>query len=386
MPALVALDVPAGPRFVDALRAVWDTGDAAAPLDPRLPPAAARKLMDALSPGFIMNTDLKRTAISGSAPVEAGDALVVATSGSTGAPRGVVLTHDAIEASARASSAALGVDPTTDTWLACLPLAHIGGLSVVTRAILTDTPLILHERFAAAAVDAAVDQGATLVSLVATALLRIRAERFRRILLGGAAAPEGLPENVLTTYGMTETASGVVYDGRPLQGVDIAIRTIAGASIDDEDAGTGVGEILLRGPMLLRAYRDGTDPRVTNGWLPTGDAGYLDADGRLHVIGRIGDVIVTGGEKVWPAAVEQALARHQAVEAVAVAGRPDPEWGQRVVAFVVPVDPTSPPGLDELRETVRGSMAPWAAPKELVLLESLPRTPNGKLSRTDLPA
>jgi O-succinylbenzoic acid--CoA ligase len=301
--------------------------------------------------------------------VEAGDALVVATSGTTGEPKGVVLTHAAVRASALATSARLAVDPTTDTWLACLPLAHVGGLSVVLRALVTGTPLVVHPAFDADAVTAAARHGATLVSLVTTALRRIDPGLFRRIVLGGGPAPVDCPANAVVTYGMTETGSGVVYDGIPLDGVEVAV----GAD----------GEIRLRGPMLLRAYRDGTDPRDADGWLATGDLGTWDGH-RLRVQGRKGDLIISGGENVWPAAVEAVLGAHPAVAEVAVVGRPDPEWGQQVVAVVVPADAAAPPTLDDLRAFVKEQLAPWAAPRRLELVPSLPRTALGKIVRTSL--
>jgi O-succinylbenzoic acid--CoA ligase len=137
--------------------------------------------------------------------------------------------------------------------------------------------------------------------------------------------------------------------------------------------------------MLLRAYRDDTDPKDAGGWLATGDAGEWDPDaGRLRVRGRIGEVIVTGGEKVWPATVEQVLAPDPAVAEVVVFGRPDARWGQRVVARVVPVDPAAPPTLDHLREVVRATLPVWSAPHELEIAESLPRTSLGKIIRRDL--
>jgi O-succinylbenzoic acid--CoA ligase len=388
MPALVALDVPAGPEFVEVLQAVWDAGDAVLPLDPRLAPRATRNLLDSLRPAFVVDKSGERVPLPDPLPVAPGDALVVATSGSTGTPKGVVLTHRALEASAGATSKALRADPRTDTWLACLPLAHVGGLAVVTRALLTGTPLVLHARFDPVAVEAAARNGATLVALVATALRRTRVSGFRQVLLGGSAPPEDLPGNVVATYGMTETGSGVVYDGCPLEGVEIAL-TPRFADVTVEEGGGNeireVGEVRVRGPMLLRCYRDGTNPRDRDGWFATGDAGWWEPDGRLRVLGRVAEVIVTGGEKVWPLAVEQALSGHPGVESVAVAGRPDPEWGQRVVAFVVPHDPSTPPTLDELRRVVAERVAPWAAPKELVLQDSLPRLPGGKLDRGSLP-
>jgi O-succinylbenzoic acid--CoA ligase len=382
MPELVALELPGGRGFLDALRAVWDTGDAAAPLDPRLPPAASRALLAALRPGKLVGADGVLQRRPDGLPVEEGDALVVATSGSTGLARGVVLTHAAVAASARATTERLGVDPDRHRWLACLPLAHIGGLSVVTRSLLTGTPVTVLPSFEAATVEEIGRRGeATHVALVATALRRLDPAVFTTILLGGAAPPGGLPPNVVTTYGMTETGSGVVYDGIPLQGVEVAIG--------GGDGGGQSGEVLVRGPMLLRAYRDGPVPWVAGpdgkgGWLPTGDGGRLEADGRLTVDGRLSEVVVTGGEKVWPAAVERVVAAHPAVGEVAIWKRPDPEWGERVVAWVVPRDPASPPVLESLRALVHETLPPWHAPKELVLVGSLPRTPSGKVRRASL--
>jgi O-succinylbenzoic acid--CoA ligase len=267
-----------------------------------------------------------------------------------------------------ATSRRLAVDPARDHWLACLPLAHVGGLSVVTRALVTGTPLTVLRGFDA---DAVQRSEATLVSLVATALGRIDPGRFRVIVLGGAAPPADLPANAVTTYGMTETGSGVVYDGLPLDGVEVRI--------DDG------GQILLRGPMLLRCYRSGENPKDGGGWFPTGDAGRIDRDGRLHVAGRMADLIITGGENVWPDPVEAALRTHPAVADVAVAGRPDPEWGERVVAFVVPATGAPVPALDGLRAAVKETLPAYCAPKELVLVEALPRTALGKIQKHLLP-
>jgi O-succinylbenzoic acid--CoA ligase len=248
-------------------------------------------------------------------------------------------------------------------------------LSVVTRALVTGVPCTVLERFDPRGVESHGRSGATLVSLVATALRRTDVSDFRTVLLGGAAAPRGLPPNVVTTYGMTETGSGVVYDGRPLDDVELRIG----------DGSTGqAGEVLVRGPMLLRSYRDGSDPRLPGGWLPTGDGGSVDPEGRLTVSGRMAEVIVTGAEKVWPVPVEMVLAGHPGIDQVAVWKCPDAEWGERVVAWVVPVDRSAPPVLSDLRELVAAEVAPWAAPRQLVVVDSLPRTPSGKVRRSDL--
>lgn len=368
---------------MDALQAVWDTGDAAAPLDHRLPAPAAKALLAALRPSRIVGPDGAITRLPDGRGVEPGDALVVATSGSTGGPRGVVLTHDAVAASATATSRRLGVDPARHVWLSCLPLSHVGGLSVVTRSLVTGTGLVVLPGFDASAVEQIGRSGqATHVALVATALHRLDPGVFTTVLLGGAAPPGGLPANVVTTYGMTETGSGLVYDGVALDGVSVAI----GTGRPGEGA---AGEVLVRGPMLLRVYRDGTDPKIpgpdrAGDWLPTGDGGRIDDRGVLWVDGRLAEVVVTGGEKVWPAAVEGVLAGLPGVAEVAVWKRADPEWGERVVAWVRPDDPAAPPSLGAVQKAVRRQLHPWAVPKELVLVGELPRTPSGKIRRAAL--
>jgi O-succinylbenzoic acid--CoA ligase len=398
VPELVALDIPGGAGFVDTLRAVWDTGDAAAPLDPRLPRAARDALLAALRPSRVVASDGEHHLMAGGIPVEAGDALVVATSGSSGQPKGVVLTHDALRASAVATSDRLGIDPARHAWLACLPLAHVGGLSVVTRALLTGTPLTVLPGFDADVVEAlGRAEKVTHVSLVVAALRRVDPALFTGILLGGSRPPGDLPSNVVVTYGMTETGSGVVYDGIPLDDVEVAIAHFD--DTDDDWQGGGDtresggdtresgGQILLRAPMLLRCYRDGSTGRVlgpdgSKSWFATGDAGYLNADGTLSVTGRIAEMITTGGEKVWPDEVERVISAHRDVVEVAVWKRPDPEWGERVVAWIVPADVS--PRADELKELVAATIAPWAAPKEIVFTTELPRTPSGKVKRSEL--
>ncbi|MET0144988.1 MAG: AMP-binding protein [Ilumatobacteraceae bacterium] len=363
---LVALDLPGGPAFVDAIRDAWDGGDAVFPVDQRLPHAAKAAVIASMAAAIVVDASGTATVLDDGRAVEPGDALVVATSGSTGPPKGVVLTHDAVAASAVATSERLGVTQ-DDHWLACLPLAHVGGLAVVTRAMVMATSLTVLPVFDPVAVMAV---GATHVSLVATALRRIDPTRFRTIVLGGSAPPADRPANCVTTYGMTETGSGVVYDGRPLAGVEVRV-----------DA---AGEVHLRGPMLLRSYRDGTDPLV-DGWLPSGDLGRWLDDGRLHVDGRRGDLLITGGENVWPEPVEAILRAVPGIADVAVAGVPDEEWGQLVTAFVVP-DDLGAPGLDAVRDAVKETMPAYCAPRRLVLVDAIPRTALGKVRRADLTA
>lgn len=373
MRRLVALDLPAGDAFRFALEQCFTDGDAVLPVDQRLPKPAITRLFAALRPSTVVDESGAHH-LGGGHPTEDGDALVMPTSGTSGAAKGVVLTHAALRASANATSERLVVDPAADRWLCCLPLSHVGGMSVVTRALLTGTALELQPVFSEAMVADSVLRGTTLVSLVATALHRLDSatiEALRVIVLGGSAPPESLPANVTTTYGLTESGSGVVYDGVPLNGVEIELAPD--------------GEITLRGPMLLRSYRDGTDPKDSRGFFSTGDLGAFDDEDRLVVFGRREDVIVSGGEKIWPSPVEQLLASHPGISEVALVGIPDPEWTQRAVACVV-ARPGATVALDELRELVRNDLGPIYAPRELHLFDALPRTSIGKIRRGELTA
>lgn len=375
MPELVALMVPAGERFVQLVDEIWSRGDAFAPIDPRLPPESRHEVLHVVRPTSLVagepGSETVRILRRGQ-EVETGDALVIATSGSSGRPKAVVHTHRSIAASARATSTALDVDPTIDRWLACLPLAHIGGLSVVLRSLVTGTGLEIHDGFDAEAVTEAARRGATLVSLVTRALNRIDPGLFRLVLIGGAAAPADRAANVVATYGMTETGSGIVYsraDGRQQVLDECEIRLV-----DDE--------IQVRGPMLFRGYRGVPDPFLDHGWFPTGDVGSWTADGRLRVRGRAGDVIVTGGEKVWPEPVEKLLVGRNDIDEAAVVGVPDADWGHRVVAVVVPNDRRVAPTLADIRAAVKERHPPWCAPREIVIVDSLPRTSLGKIQRS----
>jgi o-succinylbenzoate---CoA ligase len=360
---LVCLDMPCGPQMVDRIRRAWDDGDAIFPLDQRLPAPARANVMQAAKPTRVVTLD-QETRITGT-PVETGDAVVVATSGTTGQPKAAVLTLNAVTASARATSLRLGVT-SSDKWLACLPPSHVGGLSVILRSILTDTPLIAVPAFTVESYDAAAREGATLVSLVSTALQRVDSAKYRTIILGGSRPPHDRPLNTVATYGMTETGSGVVYDGIPLENVEIEVRD----SI-----------IYLRAPMLMRAYRTGDSPFTNDGWFRTGDIGTFE-NGRLAVEGREGDLIISGGENVWPEDVEAAIRTSSLVNDVCVAGVPDREWGQVVIAWIVPCDQS--PSLEDIRSHVKETMPAHCAPRRIEIVSEIPRTSLGKPQRVEL--
>jgi o-succinylbenzoate---CoA ligase len=377
---LVALALPGGPAYVDALRRVWDGGDAVLPLDPRAPAAHTGQVLAALRPGAVVEADGERRSLDGGLPVETDDAVVIATSGTTGTPKGAVHTHRGIEDAAFMTATALGIGPDV-RWLACLPLSHVGGFSVLTRALLTEAGLEVHDTADPDAIGRAARAGATHVSLVPTLLRRIDPTPWRVILLGGSAIPADRPANTVATYGMTETFGGVVYDGLALNGVAVRIAGDAAGPGATESGGDGAGPIEISSPSLLRCYRDGTDPTV-RGWFRTGDLGSIDpSTGRLAVHGRADDLIITGGEKVWPEPVEDVLRTDPAVADAAVVGLADPEWGHRVVALVVPADPSRPPTLESLRRLVKEHLPVAAAPKAVELVDSLPRTAIGKLAR-----
>jgi len=359
---LVALDLPSSPQLFRLVVDEWERGNAVLILDQRLSTDLKKKHVALAGATKVIESD-GSVAVHPGTPVEDGDALIVMTSGSTGEPRAAVHTHDSIAAAARASSACLGLTR-DDHWLLCLPPSHVGGFSVFTRCHLTGMPLTVHESFDAERVMAAARDGVTHVSLVLTALRRVDSSAFRTILLGGSAMPDDLPANVVTTYGLTETMGGVVYDGRPLDGVEIRI-------VEDE--------ILIKSPSLMRGYRHSEN---LGEWFATGDLGSFRSDGRLAVQGRRGDLIVTGGEKVWPKTVEDVLLGHPNVTDCAVRGLPDPEWGSRVVAWVMSSDQA--PNADELRSFVRERLSPIHAPKEIRFVDQIPRTTLGKVDQPAL--
>src|SRR5689334_18464618 len=364
----------ATPRLVELLAAALDgSGPAIAPLAAGLPPARLAGLIDALGPDSVQDTEGVTSARSGRHKGTAeGTAVVVGPSGSTGVPKGVELSAAALRHSARASVDRVGARA-GERWLCCLPVTHVAGLAVLVRSLAGGTEPVLAGHADGQTVAAS---GCAHVSLVPTQLQRLLQEAgaplagFSSVLLGGAAAPAGLLDTareagvpVVTTYGMTETCGGCVYDGIPLDGVRAEVR-------DD-------GRIWISGPVLFSGYLRG--PRApADSWFRTGDLGALDAAGRLRVRGRADDVINTGGHKVVPGEVAAALQTCPGVRDAAVVGQPDPEWGERVVAAVVPADPGDPPAVELLRRHVRERLPRYAIPSRVVIIDAVPMLPSGK--------
>ena len=340
----------------------------------------------------------------------AAPAVIVYTSGTSGEAKGVVLRHANLLASAIGSALHLGALP-GERWLACLPLFHVGGLAILVRSVLTGGSVVVHERFDPERVSHALDaEGIALASLVPTMLARVleaRGERppparLRAVLLGGAAAPPPLLERaaktgwpVLPTYGLTEAASQVATlpPGAPLRIDGGGLRALPGTElriVSEEGAGLepgAVGEIQVRGPTVTAGYwrRPAESERaLAGGWLRTVDLGALDASGALRVLGRADDMLVTGGENVHPAEIETALLAHPDVADAGVAGLPDPVFGQRVVAWIVPV-PGARPDPDALARFLRSRLAGYKIPRTWRFVATLPRNAGGKLVRRALP-
>ncbi len=377
---LVAV-VLAPQEAADAVRRIWDRDGAVVVIDPGHPRLG--DLVNAVDPTVVIDANGRHLRPEGQS-VDPSVGAVVATSGTTGEPRFVELTTEGLTASALAVHDALGVDPATDRWLVCLPLTAVAGLAIVARAYATGTPLTVHPRFDPSAVTAA-SNDCSLVSLVPTTLMRLldtdahAVARFRRVLLGGAPIPPDLRVHateagvqLVTTYGLTETGGGCVHNGHELSGVEI-------------DFAPDSHEVLVRGSVVMRGYRNGSTPQAEtwhNGWLRTGDVGRRNEDGRIELVDRIKDLIITGGVNVSPTAVEAGCAPTPGVAEIAIVGEPDPEWGERVVACVVPSDHSNPPTLANLRDAgVTAGLRPAELPRALRLVTEIPRTPSGKIVR-----
>jgi o-succinylbenzoate---CoA ligase len=373
----VATTLPPGLAFAELLHALPRLGAVLVPLNPADPVRAGAALtVTAPVAGGEANVPLRDTLDPDAVHT------VVHTSGTSGRPTPVELTYGNHHASALASAENLG-RAADDRWLGVLPLFHVGGLAVLIRSAIYATTAVLHGSFDAARVRASLEAGEiTLASFVPTMLARLRAAglrgapRLRAALVGGGPVPGELLDWALAaglpacpTYGMTETASQIVTarpgerSGRPLPGVELRIGRD--------------GEIRVRGPMVAPGAL------AADGWLHTGDRGRLDEDGRLHVEGRLKEIIVTGGENVPPVEVEEALLAHPAVRDAGVAGLPDPDWGEAITAFVVLSGDISPAAL---REWSRERLAAHKVPKRIVVVPELPRSPAGKLLRDRLGA
>jgi len=336
------------------------------------------------------------------------DAAIIYTSGTTGRPKGARITYGNLWFSAVASGLHLGHRP-DDAWLATLPLFHIGGFSILYRSVIERTRVILHDRFEPEAVLQAIDRGATMISVVPQMLTRLlaipgAAERLRHarcILVGGAATPASLLAHCLElelpvapTYGLTESTAQLatllpneVHRKPGSVGHPLPLSRIRIVTSDGETAPGEIGEISFAGPTRFAGYlgqpqcsgTDGTD------WFATSDLGYVDEDGYLYVVDRRDDLIISGGENISPAEVEQVFLSHPSVRDAAVVGVVDLDWGARPIAFVVWDGPESSDEIE--RQTLRhceDRLARFKLPDRVFVQSRLPRGPSGKLLRREL--
>ena len=389
--ATVALELPPGPELVVVLHALMKLGAVAYPLDPRLASAEREAELERAGPILVVSEPVDLTATEADLPLLGEHELDavqcrILTSGTSGRPRPVGLTYGNHLWSAVGSAFNLGIEP-SDRWLCCLPMHHIAGFSIALRSAIYGTTAVVHDGFDTDRIAESLEgDGVTLVSLVATQLSRLLEAGvdllpLRAVLVGGGPVPKEVLEEaigrgatVVQTYGLTEAASQVTTlapedatrklgsAGRPLLTTHLRI-------VD--------GEILVQGPTVAPGCAD------VDGWLHTGDLGRIDEDGFLYVTDRLGDMIVTGGENVMPAEVEEVLLRHPAVADAAAVGRADPEWQEAITAVVVLRNGASV-SADELRDHCSQSLAAFKVPKRVEMVDELPRTSAGKLLRREL--
>ncbi|SEB04937.1 O-succinylbenzoic acid--CoA ligase [Thalassobacillus cyri] len=330
---------------------------------------------------------------------------IIYTSGTTGSPKGVQLTYGNHWASAISSALNLGLSQ-SDKWLICLPMFHVGGFSALIKNVVYGMPVFLMERFDEHMVNHAIkNSGVTIVSVVSIMLQRLienlRDERlpahFRCMLLGGGPAPKPLLENakdkaipVFQTYGMTETASQIVTlsPKDALRKLGSAGRALSTAWLVIDAPRGEIGEIKVKGPMVTKGYykRDeSTTEALSDGWLATGDLGYQDEEGFLYVVDRRKDLIISGGENIYPAEIESVLSGMKGIMEAGVTGIEDQRWGQVPAAFVVTQKESVLNETDVLRYC-RDHLAGYKCPKEIHFVEKLPRNASNKLLRRELPA
>ncbi|MEO3758600.1 o-succinylbenzoate--CoA ligase [Mycobacterium sp. B14F4] len=374
MAVLRPVAVPAGPAVLTVLPVVEDA-------------LAGRASVLPVPAGDSRESSFLTAALRAEEEIDDDVAVVVSTSGTTGTPKGAMLTASALRASAEATHDRLGGP---GQWLLALSASHVAGLQVLVRSVVAGTtPVVIPPNFDAGQLVSAVassESGRRYASLVAAQLAKALRDvaatralaKLDAVLIGGGPMPAGLAETasaagvpVVRTYGMSETAGGCVYDGGPLDGVRVRI--------DD-------GRIVLGGRTLAKGYRNpvSPDPFAEPGWFRTDDVGVVDDSGLLTVLGRVDDAISTGGLTIMPAVVEAALATHPAVAECAVFGVADDRLGQRVVAAVVLSPNFGAPSLAEIRAHVSATLDVTAAPREVHVVEDLPRRGIGKVDRRAL--
>lgn len=389
--SIVAIAMPPGIEYVVAMHALMKLGATIFPLDPRLTADERAVAFGPQVPALVVESagDLEGheadMPLLGELDLDSPCTRIL-TSGTSGRPQPIEHTYGNHLWSAVGSAFNLGVDP-ADRWLCCVPLFHVSGVSILLRSAIYGTTAVVHDGFDVDRVaESLASDGITIVSLVTTMLTRLidagaAIERPRAILVGGGPVPDeileealGLGATVVQTYGLTEASSQVTTlapeDAQRKRGS--AGRPLLTTHVRIED-----GEILVQGPTVAPAAL------ADDGWLHTGDSGRIDPEGFLWVDGRLDDVIVTGGENVAPAEVEEVLAAHPDVLEAAVVGRPDPDWQNAVVALIVARDGADPEA-GELRAWCSARLAPFKVPKRIEFAEELPRNAAGKLLRRAL--